>query len=86
MVTLFQLRGVGITLVLENCGGSKWGGAMRSKPVFDPRSYHPRGLSFCPDPVGIVGMVTLFQLRGAQSVYRDNSCSREKVVYLCYTR
>ena len=40
------------------------GGAMRSKPVFDPRSYHPRGLSFCPDPVGLVGMVTLFQLRG----------------------
>ena len=57
----------GITLVLENWGlGVKMGGegAMRSKPVFDPRSNHPRGLSFLPDPDGIVGMVTLFQLRG----------------------
>ena len=27
-------------------GGQIGGGAMRSKPDFDPRSYHPRGLSF----------------------------------------
>ena len=54
----------GITLVLENWGVKNGGGAKKSKPVFDPGSYHPRGLSFVPDPVGLVGMVTLFQLRG----------------------
>ena len=45
-------------------GQNGGGGAMRSKPVFDNRSYHPRSLSFLPDTVGIDGMVTLFQLRG----------------------
>ena len=37
---------------------------MRSKPVFDTRCYHPRGLSFLSDPVVIVGMVTLMQQQG----------------------
>ena len=57
----------GITLVLENWGGVKMeGGGVQGGPnrFLTPRSYHPRGLSFWPDPVGLVGMITLFQLRG----------------------
>ena len=46
-------------------GGVKMGGGCNEVQTgFDARSYHPRGLSFYPDPVGLVGMVTLFQLRG----------------------
>ena len=41
----------GITLVLENLGVKMvGGGAMRSKPVFDARSYHPQRLEFLTRP------------------------------------